>query len=35
MESDTWEGKENLRNAKEIIEEFEKEYRRDMEDVRR
>jgi len=35
VESDTWEGKENLRNAKEIIEEFEKEYRRDMEDVRR
>ena len=35
VESDTWEGKENLRNAKEIIEEFEKEYRRDMEDVQR
>jgi len=27
MESDTWEGKENLENAKETIEEFEKEYR--------
>jgi len=26
-ESDTWEGKENLENAKEAIEEFEKEYR--------
>jgi len=26
MESDTWEGRENLRNAKEAIEEFEKEY---------
>jgi len=31
--SDTWEGRENLENAKEAIEEFEKEYRRDMEDV--
>jgi len=34
-ESDTWEGKENLENAKEAIEEYEREYRRDMEDVRR
>ena len=34
-ESDTWEGRENLKNAKEAIEEFEKEYRRDMEDVAR
>jgi len=34
-ESDTWEGRENLRNAKEAIEEFEKEYQRDMEDVAR
>jgi len=34
-ESDTWEGKENLGNAKEAIEDFEKEYKRDMEDVRR
>jgi len=34
-ESDTWEGKKNLENAKEVIEEFEKEYRRDMEDIRR
>ena len=33
VESDTWEGRENLENAKEAIEEFEKEYRRDMEDV--
>ena len=32
-ESDTWEGRENLENAKEAIEEFEKEYRRDMEDM--
>jgi len=34
-ESDTWEERENLENAKEAIKEFEKEYRRDMEDVAR
>ena len=33
VESDTWEGRENLKNAKEVIEEFKREYRRDMEDV--
>ena len=32
-ESDTWEGRENLENAKEAIEEFKKEYRQDMKDV--
>jgi len=32
-ESDTWEGRENLKNAKETIEEFKKEYQRDMKDV--
>ena len=32
-ESDTWEGRENLGNAKEAIEEFEREYRQDMEEV--
>jgi len=32
-ESDTWEGRENLENAKEAIEEFEKEYWQDMKDV--
>jgi len=26
-ELDTWKGRENLENAKEAIEEFEKEYR--------
>jgi len=26
-ESDTWEGRENLENTKEVIKEFEKEYR--------
>jgi len=34
-ESDTWEGRENLENAKEAVEEYKKEYRRDMEDIRR
>jgi len=32
-ESDTWEERENLENAKEAIEKFEKEYWQDMEDV--
>jgi len=27
VELDTWEGRENLGNAKEAIKEFEKEYR--------
>jgi len=35
VELDTWEERKNLGNAKEAIEEFEKEYRRDMEDVRK
>ena len=34
-ESDTWEGRENLKNVQEAIKEFEKEYRRDIEDVAR
>jgi len=34
-ELDTWEGKENLENAKEVVQEFEKEYQQDMEDARR
>jgi len=33
-ESDTWEGRENLENAKEAIEEYEKKYQQDMENVR-
>jgi len=33
MESNTWEGRENLENTKEAIEEFKKEYWQDMEDV--
>ena len=32
-ESDTWEGRENLGNTKEAIEEFEKEYRWNIEEV--
>ena len=34
-ESDIWEGRENLENAKEAVKEYEKEHRRDIEDVRR
>jgi len=30
---DTWEGRENLENAQEAIQEFEREYQRDIEDV--
>jgi len=33
--SNTWKGKENLENAKETVEEFEKKYRRDMEEINR
>jgi len=33
VESDTWEGRENLENTKEAIEEFKKEYQQDIEDV--
>jgi len=34
-ESNTWEGRENLENAKGAIKEFEREYQRDMEDMAR
>jgi len=33
VESDTWEGRENLENAKEAIKEYEKEYQQDIEKV--
>ena len=33
MKSDTWKGRENLGNAKEAIEEFEREYRWDIKKV--
>jgi len=32
-ELDIWEGRKNLENAKEAIEEFKKEYQQNMEDV--
>ena len=32
-ESDTWKGREKLKNAKKAIEEFKREYWRDIEDV--
>jgi len=35
VELDTWEENKKLSNAKEAIEKFEKEYRRDIEDLRR
>jgi len=35
VESNTWEGRENLENAKKAIKEFKKEYQRDIEDVTR
>jgi len=35
VESDTWEERKILENTKEAIKEFEKEYRQDMEDVRK
>ena len=35
MESNTWEGRENLKNAQEAIEEFEKEYQQDKKDMAR
>ena len=34
-ESDIWKGRENLENTREAVEEYEKEYWQDMEDVRR
>ena len=33
--SNTWEGRKNLKNAKEVIEEFEREYWQDMKDMAR
>ena len=35
VESDTWKRKENLENTREAIEEYEKEYQQDIEDVRK
>jgi len=35
VEEDTWENRENLKNAKELVEEFEKIYREEVEELRR
>jgi len=34
-EGNTWEGRENLGNAKELVEEFEREYGEEVEELRR
>jgi len=34
VEEDTWENRENLENAKELVEEFEKEYREEAKELR-
>jgi len=34
VEEDTWENRENLGNAKELVEEFEREYREEAEELR-
>jgi len=34
-ESDTWKGIENLKNTKELVEEFEKEYKREGRKIRK
>jgi len=33
-EEDTWESRENLENTKELVEEFEREYREEVEELR-
>jgi len=34
VEKDTWKSKENLKNTKELVEEFEKKYREETKEVR-
>ena len=34
VEEDTWESKENLENAKELVDEFEREYGEEVEELR-
>ena len=34
MEEDTWENRENLENVKELVEEFERIYREEVEELR-
>jgi len=35
VEEDTWKSKENLENAKELVEEFERGYGKEAEELRR
>jgi len=35
VEEDTWESRENLENAKELVEEFKREYREEVKELRR
>ena len=34
-EEDTWENRENLGNAKELVEEFKRKYKEEVEELRR
>ena len=34
VEEDTWENRENLENVKELVEEFEREYREEAKELR-
>ena len=34
-EEDTWENRKNLGNTKELVEEFEREYEEEVEELRR
>ena len=34
-EEDTWESRENLKNAKELVKEFEREYGEETKEIRR
>ena len=34
VEGDTWESRENLENAKELVKEFEREYRKEAKELR-
>jgi len=34
VEEDTWKGRKNLENTKELVEEFEREYREETKELR-
>jgi len=34
VEEDTWESRENLKNIKELVEEFKREYKKEVKEVR-